>query len=79
MSLPVDPRNETIVVAMDDNIIYGDVDGCLWNHSRFPLQTRLCLLRAALLVHLFIEQKLLEQSHLPVRHRGDLVLGHWSG
>lgn len=79
MSLPVDPWDETAVAAVDDNIVHCDVDGCLRDRSRSALQARLRVLRSALLVHLSVGQKLLEQSHLSVWYRGDLILGHRGG
>jgi len=78
LSFSVDPRNDTPAATMDDNVIRSDVDGCFRNRTRSTFQNRLCLFRAALLVHIPAGQELLEQSYLSVRHRGQLVLGNAS-
>lgn len=76
LPLPADPRDETTIAAVDGNDIRGDVDRCLRNRARSAVQDRVRLLRAALLVHLFAGEELLEQPHLSLRHRGHPVLGN---
>lgn len=75
LPLPIDPRDETTVAAVDDNDIRGDVDGCLRNRARSAFQDRVRLLRVVLLVRLSAGKELLEQSHLSLRHRGHPVSG----
>lgn len=78
LSFPVDPRDEATIVAVDDNDIHGDVDGCLRNRAWSALQDRVCLLRVALLVYLSVGKDLLEQSYLSLWRRGYFVLGNGS-
>lgn len=76
MSFPFDSRYETVVVAMDDNDLYDNVDRRFWNHARLEVQNSLRLFPDSLLVHLPAGQELLEQSYLPLWHRCDPLLGH---
>lgn len=76
MSFPFDSRYETVVVAMDDNDLYDNVDRRFWNHARLEVQNSLRLFPDSLLVHLPAGQELLEQSYVPLWHRCDSLLGH---
>lgn len=78
LSFPIDPRDESTVASVDDSNIYDNVDRCLRNRSWSTLQARMRLLRVVLLVYLSLGQRLLEQSYLSLRHRGDFVLGNGS-